>query len=597
MNSKKISILQFTLSLEIIAHAFPVVLLVYYILIAGNYFDALPVYLTGVSIGAVANIFAAVVMRWLKLNNVIAALKSDEKLDDETLRDYKLKLLLQPRFEAKSMLLRYPVGVGVATLVIAVFGEMTQLRLIIAAIGGLMLIPITAAFFMFQSELFLSKFLKEPRLASVLIEKNLYRPVHIFPKLVFALISILIPPLTIFISFLVLTDAGLLHLGNQVFHFAIIVFITLGTCVMTAYFLAQSIKRTVSDIETSLDSLARGDLRTEFIPMTTTDEMASMSVSMNLLMVRIRSVLSLIQGMSSELSYSSKEMAGAADNFSIQSQTTAATVEQISTSLEAIFSGIDKIYENIEYQHRRTQVLIDNIKKLYAIVEEEGSEMLKAMSVKDGLDTNIEDVKKKISETMQLMKTAAADAGHMLDYTGLINDISERTNLLSLNAAIEAARAGESGRGFAVVADEIGKLAEQAGENTKSISELIKVTDTSMDKSSVSLNEAIVGIEMFFEGLNVFAGSVGRVGELTRKNREINNVLKDDAEHFLQRADEILVSMEEQKKAVTEIVTSIANINDAAQNTSASSEELSASTENIADNADKLRSEVEFFKF
>jgi len=366
---------------------------------------------------------------------------------------------------------------------------------------------------------------------------------------------------------------------------------------MTAYFLARSLNRTVSNIEVSLENIAQGHLGTDFVPMITTDEAGTMSVSMNRLLVKIRSVLSLIRHMSEELSTASVEMASTANNFSDQSQTTASTVEEITSTLEEISAGTENIYGNIDEQHGRTLALIENINRLYSIVEEEGREMAKAMSVKTGLDINIEDVKKKIGDTMQLMKTATDDAGRMLDYTGLINDISDRTNLLSLNASIEAARAGEYGKGFAVVADEIGKLAEQAGENTKNISQIVGVTNASMEKSFQALNEATANIERIFDGLRSFGGMVNKIGELTRSDMEINKTIKTDAERFLDRAAGIKTAMEEQRNAVNEIVRSVSLINDAAQNTSAASEQLSASTENIAENAARLKDEIGFFKF
>jgi methyl-accepting chemotaxis protein len=120
-------------------------------------------------------------------------------------------------------------------------------------------------------------------------------------------------------------------------------------------------------------------------------------------------------------------------------------------------------------------------------------------------------------EVNDIVKTIAREVERISEMTAMINQISEQTNILSMNAAIESAHAGQAGAGFAVVADEIRKLAESTKENAGRIHEEV-VSISGKTKAALAASESAFG---------TFSGISGKIGDLSRELREISSAVPE----------------------------------------------------------------------
>ena len=145
--------------------------------------------------------------------------------------------------------------------------------------------------------------------------------------------------------------------------------------------------------------------------------------------------------------------------------------------LSGILDGLDSSQEQFE---KDAFDVINSSDTSLNLVKESISSVEEILKMIDELNEIAEESATRIKELEKLSKDIE-------QFAGVISSISNRTNILSLNASIEAARAGEHGRGFAVVASEVRNLAAQSAKSSKEITDTITMVQQSVGKTVDSM--------------------------------------------------------------------------------------------------------------
>ncbi|MBU3145291.1 methyl-accepting chemotaxis protein [Clostridium sp. CF012] len=336
----------------------------------------------------------------------------------------------------------------------------------------------------------------------------------------------------------------------------------------------NSLKKNISIISTSLNSVAKGNLDGECI-VESKDEFGEIAEYVNSMILNLKEIIQKIQGSSKMVDSSSNNLLGISNEMSSVSENIANSIGEVASGTFTQASDMMNITALLNSFGSEIDLIaqkISNVNESSGYINTMASESNEGM---ESLVSSIKKVKEAFDDFTTRFNVLGVNLNKINEITDYIKAISDQTNLLALNAAIEAARAGEAGRGFSIVADEIRKLAEQSNESSQSINELIntisienKIIIRSTDLMKSEISNQVTAINCATDS---FRGILVAVSEVIPRIVEVN-----DSILIINKDKNIIIDKIESSSSVAEEISA------SSQQIAAASQELNASAEEVS---------------
>ncbi len=277
-----------------------------------------------------------------------------------------------------------------------------------------------------------------------------------------------------------------------------------------------------------------------------------------------------------ELSATIKEVAANASELATAAEETQTAILQISTSVK-----------EVEQRAKESAMLSDKVKN---------DAVTFGMTSVEKTIQGMQNIKASVEKTADYIKILGGRSEEIGKILNVIDEITDQTTMLALNAAILAAQAGEHGKGFSVVADEIKDLADRTSTSTQEIAALIQSVQQEVSDAVTAMGEGLSSVELGFKVTNEAADALRKIIESSKRSSEMAAAIEHSTteqskatilvssamERVLNMVGQIAKATTEQNKGIQLIMKATEKIRDVSTHVKTATNEQSLNSKQIS---------------
>ena len=329
--------------------------------------------------------------------------------------------------------------------------------------------------------------------------------------------------------------------------------------VIVGIFITAGIENNMKRISRKFGDVAQGDL-TVTVSAKGHDEFQDLAGSATNMITNTKKLVNQVSNATGELEVSAQNVGQASELIHEYSQDITRAIGEINEGMEEQSRHAQECVEKTDVLSNEMQEVSRVVERVEKLVDETEGMINKGMEIVQVLGDRAGETTKMTAKVSDSIESLRKESAIINSFVGTITEITEQTNLLSLNASIEAARAGEAGKGFAVVADQIGKLAGDSAQAAVNTRDLIEKSLQEIENGNQITEKTVAALNKILESMNDFANAAKGASE---SSTEQANMLKQI------------------EQGIEQISSVVQSNSAAAEETSATSQELSAQSEGL----------------